>query len=233
MLFGVLCLVYWRVPRGPIPWRCVWPGALGAVVAMGVIDYVFPLYLSNVSSLRVGTSFLFVLIVLVWFYVLALILLAGAVINELRFESAERRLHAMADPKTEELRVEQIQRERDEHARAREADQRRRGAPARAPRRARGVPAREARRARGVRGTGRGRRMTEDHRQQADAAERELADMEERGAARRRAHRRGAQGLGGEGRRPVRAGRRRATPDDSAESTGEGELPPPDPHETD
>ena len=46
----------------------------------------FPLYLSNVTSLRVGTSFLFVLIVLVWFYVLALILLAGAVVNELRFE---------------------------------------------------------------------------------------------------------------------------------------------------
>ena len=37
-------------------------------------------------SLRVGTSFLFVLIVLVWFYVLALILLAGAVVNELRCE---------------------------------------------------------------------------------------------------------------------------------------------------
>ena len=60
---------------------------------------------------------------LVWFYVLALILLAGAEINELRFESAERRLHAMGDPKTEELRVEQIKRERDEHARAREAEQ--------------------------------------------------------------------------------------------------------------
>jgi membrane protein len=122
LLFAVLCVVYWRVPRGPIPWRCIWPGALFAVVAMGAIDYVFPLYLSNVSSLRVGTSFLFVLIVLVWFYVLALILLAGAQINELRFESAERRLHAMGDPKTEELRVEQIKRERDEHARAREAD---------------------------------------------------------------------------------------------------------------
>ena len=30
---------------------------------------------------------MFVLIVLVWFYVLALILLAGAVVNELRFEA--------------------------------------------------------------------------------------------------------------------------------------------------
>jgi membrane protein len=86
VLFGILCLIYWRVPRGSIPWRCVWPGALGALIAIGIVDYGFPLYLSNVSSLRVGTSFLFVIGVLVWFYVLALILLAGAIVNELRFE---------------------------------------------------------------------------------------------------------------------------------------------------
>jgi YihY family inner membrane protein len=87
LLFAILCLVYWRVPRGAIPWRCVWPGAVIAVVAMGIVDYAFPLYLSSVTSLRIGTSFVFVLIVLVWFYALALILLAGAVVNELRFEA--------------------------------------------------------------------------------------------------------------------------------------------------
>ena len=86
LLFAILCLVYWRVPRGPIPWRCVWPGAAGALLAMAVVDYGFPLYLANVTSLRIGTSFVFVFIVLVWFYALALILLAGAVVNELRFE---------------------------------------------------------------------------------------------------------------------------------------------------
>jgi uncharacterized BrkB/YihY/UPF0761 family membrane protein len=86
LIFAILCLVYWRVPRGPIPWRCVWPGALGAMLAMAVVDYAFPLYLTNVTSLRIGTSFVFVLMVLVWFYALALILLAGAVVNELRFE---------------------------------------------------------------------------------------------------------------------------------------------------
>jgi uncharacterized BrkB/YihY/UPF0761 family membrane protein len=32
----------------------------------------------------------FVLIALVWFYILALILLAGAVVNELRFEALRR-----------------------------------------------------------------------------------------------------------------------------------------------
>ena len=89
ILFGALSLTYWRVPKGTIPWRCVWPGALAATVAMGAVDYVFPLYLQNVSSLRVGTSALFVLVALVWFYALALVLLAGAVVNDLRFEGAQ------------------------------------------------------------------------------------------------------------------------------------------------
>ena len=68
----------------------VWPGAAGATLAMGIVDYAFPLYLTHVRTLRIGTSFVFILIVLVWFYVLALILLAGAVVNELRAESAAR-----------------------------------------------------------------------------------------------------------------------------------------------
>ena len=53
---------------------------------MGLVDATFPLYLTNISTLRIGTSAVFVLIALVWFYVLALVVLAGAVINELRFE---------------------------------------------------------------------------------------------------------------------------------------------------
>jgi membrane protein len=86
VLFGALCITYTAVPKGAIPWRCVWPGALAATLAMGIVDWGFPLYLSNISTLRVGTSAVFVLIALVWFYVLALIVLGGAVINELRFE---------------------------------------------------------------------------------------------------------------------------------------------------
>jgi membrane protein len=86
-LFLALCVTYAVVPKGRMPWRCVWPGALGATVAIGVLDIAFPLYLDHVSTLRVGTTFVFVLIVLVWFYSIALILLSGAVVNELRFES--------------------------------------------------------------------------------------------------------------------------------------------------
>ena len=85
-LFAALCAIYWWVPKASMPWRAVWPGALGATIAMGVVDLGFPLYLDNISTLRIGTSAVFVLIALVWFYVLALILLAGAVVNDLRLE---------------------------------------------------------------------------------------------------------------------------------------------------
>ena len=87
ILFVALCITYFAVPKGVIPWSCVWPGALGATIAMGIVDATYPLYLSNISTLRIGTSAVFVLIALVWFYILALIVLAGAVVNELRFEA--------------------------------------------------------------------------------------------------------------------------------------------------
>jgi membrane protein len=91
VLFAALCITYFAVPKGVIPWRCVWPGALWATVATGIVDAAFPLYLANVSTLRIGSSAVFVLIALVWFYILALIVLAGAVLNELRFERLRRR----------------------------------------------------------------------------------------------------------------------------------------------
>ena len=66
----------------------VWPGALGATLAIGIIDYGFPFYLSNVSAFAgLRTTIVFVLIVLIWFYALALIILAGGVVNELRLEA--------------------------------------------------------------------------------------------------------------------------------------------------
>jgi membrane protein len=90
VLFGALCATYRLVPSGAVPWHSVWPGAVGATLAMGIVDYGFPLYLQNVTTLRAGTTFVFVLIALVWFYALAIILLGGAVINALRFERSER-----------------------------------------------------------------------------------------------------------------------------------------------
>jgi uncharacterized BrkB/YihY/UPF0761 family membrane protein len=87
VLFLLLCIVYWAVPKGHMPWRAIWPGALGATLAMGIVDYAFPFYLSNVSTFSsFGTTYVFVVIVLLWFYAMAIIILGGAVINALRYE---------------------------------------------------------------------------------------------------------------------------------------------------
>jgi uncharacterized BrkB/YihY/UPF0761 family membrane protein len=65
----------------------VWPGALFMAIAGGIANWIFPLYLVNFSTVgEFGRIVSFVLIVLIWFYALALGLLAGAVINALRFE---------------------------------------------------------------------------------------------------------------------------------------------------
>lgn len=90
VLFGILCVIYWAVPNRRVPWRAVWPGAFGATFAMALIDWAFPAYLSQISTIaQVGTTFVFVLIVLLWFYLLAIIILGGAVANALRFELHE------------------------------------------------------------------------------------------------------------------------------------------------
>ena len=90
LLFAVLCVIYWSVPNRLVPWRAVWPGALGATLAIGVVDYGFPAYLNSISTIaRFGTTFVFVLIVLIWFYALALIILGGATVNAMRFEIHE------------------------------------------------------------------------------------------------------------------------------------------------
>jgi membrane protein len=85
ILFGCLALIYSRVPNRDVPWRAVWPGALGATILIAVVDIAFPVYLTNISTIaRFGTTIVFILIVLAWFYVLAIIILAGAVLNALR-----------------------------------------------------------------------------------------------------------------------------------------------------
>lgn len=123
--FAALATIYRTVPNGAVGWHSVWPGALGATLAIGIVDYGFPLYLSSVSSLSgVRTSVVFVLILLVWFYALAIIILGGAVVNDLRLEARRSAtLAAMPDPTTEGMRLDQIEREREEHARAKRAEE--------------------------------------------------------------------------------------------------------------
>jgi membrane protein len=85
ILFACLIIIYSRVPHLKVPWRAVWPGALGATAAIAVIDYAFPAYLTHISTLaHFGTTIVFVLIMLGWFYVVALIILGGAIVNAMR-----------------------------------------------------------------------------------------------------------------------------------------------------
>ena len=85
LLFGCLCAIYRLVPNERVPWRAVWPGAVGATVAIGIVDYAFPFYLGHIATIaRFGTTMVFIGIVLLWFYVLAIIILGGAVVNAMR-----------------------------------------------------------------------------------------------------------------------------------------------------
>ena len=92
LLFGSLTLIYARVPNRPVRWRAVWPGALGATIAIGVVDFAFPLYLTSISTIaRFGTTIVFILIMLGWFYVVALVILSGAIVNAMRLGVNARR----------------------------------------------------------------------------------------------------------------------------------------------
>ena len=84
LLFACLSVIYHRVPNRRIPWRAVWPGAFGATLAIGIIDQAFPAYLTHISTIaQFGTTIVFILIMLAWFYLLAIIILGGAIVNSL------------------------------------------------------------------------------------------------------------------------------------------------------
>jgi membrane protein len=86
-VFATCCVIYYFVPKGHIPWRGIWPGAVFVTFTTGIANAVYPFYLANVSSIgEVGGTIGFILIALVWFYLVSLSLLAGAVINSLRYE---------------------------------------------------------------------------------------------------------------------------------------------------
>ena len=84
--FGMCCLIYYFVPKGHVPWRGVWPGALFVTLTTAIANAVFPFYLAQSSVEQVGGALGFILVALIWFYLVSLALMAGAVINALRYE---------------------------------------------------------------------------------------------------------------------------------------------------
>lgn len=85
--FAIVSLIYYVVPKGHVPWHGVWPGALFVTVTTALANAAFPVYLTSISDLdRIGGAIGFILIALIWFYLISLAILAGAVINALRHE---------------------------------------------------------------------------------------------------------------------------------------------------
>ena len=79
-------------------------GALFVTLTTAVANAVFPFYLTQSNVDELGGALGLILIALVWFYLISLGLMAGAVINALRFEIhetgtvEEERARAFADP---------------------------------------------------------------------------------------------------------------------------------------
>jgi membrane protein len=84
--FAICALIYYVVPKGHVPWRGVWPGALFVTITTAIANAVFPFYLAESSIDQLGGALGFILVALLWFYVVSLALMAGAVVNALRYE---------------------------------------------------------------------------------------------------------------------------------------------------
>ena len=84
--FAVCSLIYYFVPKGHVPWPGVWPGALFVTLTTAIGNAAFPVYLTQSNVDQLGGALGFILVALIWFYLVALALLAGAVINALRYE---------------------------------------------------------------------------------------------------------------------------------------------------
>jgi membrane protein len=99
LTFGLCSLIYYVVPKGHVPWRGVWPGALFVTATTAIGNAIFPVYLTQSNVDALGGALGFILVALLWFYLIALALMAGGVINALRFE-----LHDTGSVEEERLR---------------------------------------------------------------------------------------------------------------------------------
>ena len=78
------CAAFARLPESAPA-----PALKRAAVAIALVDYAFPFYLAHVSTIAsFGTTLVFIAIVLLWFYALAIIILAGATVNAMRLPRA-------------------------------------------------------------------------------------------------------------------------------------------------
>jgi len=111
--FAICALIYYVVPKGHVPWRGVWPGAMFVTATTALANAVFPVYLTQSNIEKLGGALGFILIALLWFYLISLALMAGAVINALRFE-----LHDTGSVEEERMRkfAEELEAERSQRS---------------------------------------------------------------------------------------------------------------------
>jgi membrane protein len=98
--FAICALIYYVVPKGHVPWRGVWPGAMFVTATTALANAAFPVYLTQSNVEKLGGALGFILIALIWFYLISLALMAGAVINALRYE-----LHDTGSVEEERMRA--------------------------------------------------------------------------------------------------------------------------------
>jgi len=100
LTFAICSLIYYIVPKGHVPWRGVWPGAIFVTATTAIANAAFPVYLTQSNIEELGGALGFILVALLWFYLISLALMAGAVINALRYE-----LHDTGSVEEERMRT--------------------------------------------------------------------------------------------------------------------------------
>ena len=105
---GIFLVIYKFVPNTPTRWRYIWPGALLAAIAFEVGKSAFVFYLENFANYeKIYGSLGSVIALLVWTYVSAFILIAGAEISSEYGRMRERvergQLIANRDQPTEDV----------------------------------------------------------------------------------------------------------------------------------
>ncbi len=93
-IFATVCLIYKLVPYERRAWRDLLPGALVAALLFELGKAMFVLYLENVHSLEaVYGSLTSVIVLLLWLYFSARVLLFGAEICALRIDDRSASVH--------------------------------------------------------------------------------------------------------------------------------------------
>jgi len=81
MILSIFLLIYRFIPNCKTYWRYIWPGALAASVLLELSKLLFLWYLNNFASYSQFGTMASVMILLLWIYVSALIVILGAEIS--------------------------------------------------------------------------------------------------------------------------------------------------------